>query len=164
MDHFNPILTQGFAVGGQTRHLTLVESPTPKSKPSVPPAIKKLISELGLRYRPTSQADLEAHAHALALLCSDLADMPANLLARAIAKHVMESPYLPKASDLVKIAKSFIPTRPHSGPEGETTAERLNRLMDQDPNSRRDIRWFQNADGQGAHLETIGPVTGPVSA
>jgi len=122
-----------------------------------------LIGELGLRYRPASQADLESHAAALALLASDVADVPPDYLARAIAKHVVESPYLPKACDLIRIAKSFIPVRQHDGPEKETTAQRLNRLMDQDPNSRRDIRWFPDAVGNGAHLETIGPITGPVS-
>lgn len=120
-----------------------------------------MISELGFRYRPTSQADLEAHAAALALLASDLYDMPPHILQKAINKHVLESPYLPKAFDLVKIAKSFVPVRQHVGPDKETKAERLNRLMDQDPNSRRDIRWFMDADGRGVHLETIGPITGP---
>jgi hypothetical protein len=123
-----------------------------------------MISELGFRYRPTSQADLEAHAGALALLASDLHDMPPHILQKAINKHVLESPYLPKAFDLVRIAKSFIPVRQHEGPEKMNPAQRLNWIMDQDPNSRRDIRWFMNADGLGVHLETIGPITWPVSA
>lgn len=146
MEPENPILNT-FVVAGQTRHLTLVDSPTPKSKPNVPPAIKKLISELGLRFRPTSQADLEAHAASLALLASDLHDMPPHLLEKAIRKHVMESPYLPKAADLVRLAKSFIeqPRAAH-GPIGETMAERGNRLC-----CRDDVRWYDDGTG-GAYL------------
>lgn len=150
----NPILDRDFVVAGQTRQLTCTETPSAEKPKKVPPAVQKLISELGFRYRPTSQTDLEAHAAALALLAVDLIDMPPHLLAKAISKHVMECPYLPKASDLVRLAKGFIPERPSLGAVGETQAQRSNRLMDADQNGRRDIRWFDNPGG-GAHLELI---------
>lgn len=67
------------------------------------------MAKLGLRYRPSAQADLEAHAGALALLAQDLADIPPDLLERAIRDHATSSPYLPKASDLVERAKAYVP-------------------------------------------------------
>lgn len=151
MDIENPILS-GFVVAGQTRQLTCTETPSAAKPKRVPASVQRLISELGFRYRPTSQADLEAHAAALALLATDLADMPANLLERAIAKHVIESPYLPKVSDLVKIARGFIQPRASLGAIGETMADRGNRHLDTDQNSRRDIRWRDDGTG-GAYLE-----------
>lgn len=150
MHHDNPILST-FAVGGQTRQLTCTETPSPEKPRRVPPAIEKMISELGFRYRPTSQADLQAHAAALALLAVDLADMPPRLLERAIAKHVVQSPYMPKAADLVAIAKSFI-TQPAGfhGAVGETMADRGNRLMK--PEHARVMRWVDDGE-RGAFLE-----------
>src|SRR5688572_9824409 len=56
----------------------------PFEKPKrIPAKVERLIGELGLRYRPSAQADLEEHAAALALLASDVADIPADLLDRA---------------------------------------------------------------------------------
>lgn len=80
--------------------------------------------------------------------------MPAHLLSKAIAKHVMQSPYLPKASDLVKLAKEFIPAGPSIGGVGETLAQKGNRLLNADPNGRRDIRWFDDGNG-GAFLDWV---------
>lgn len=154
MEHFNPILDKGFAVAGQTRQLTCTETPSAERPRKVPPAVQKLISELGFRYRPTSHADLEAHAAALALLSVDLIDMPPHLLAKAINKHVTESPFLPKASDLIKLAKTFVRQGPTIGGVGETMAQKGNRLLNADPNGRQDIRWFDSPDG-GAYLDWI---------
>lgn len=66
-----------------------------------------MISRLGLRFRPTNQADLEAHAGMLALLAEDLADIPSDLLDKAISRHVTSSPYMPKAADLIRLAKNI---------------------------------------------------------
>lgn len=72
-------------------------------------AVKRLIGELGLRYRPSAQADLEAHAAALALLARDVADVPPAYLERAIREWVRESVYMPKAKDLISLAQSYLP-------------------------------------------------------
>lgn len=51
------------------------------------------------------------HARRLAILAQDLAEIPAALLAKAIDRYV-KSPsgeFLPKASQLIAIAKSLIP-------------------------------------------------------
>jgi hypothetical protein len=66
--------------------------------------IKRLVAHLGLRYRPSAQADLEAHAALLALLVTDLADIDHRDLDVAILQHVRRSPFMPKASELIELA------------------------------------------------------------
>lgn len=152
MEMGNPILNQGFVVAGRTHRLTSPDAEPPKSKPNIPPAIKRMIGELGLRYRPTSQVDLEAHAASIALLASDLYDMPPHILEKAIGKHVLSSPYLPKASDLVAIARTFVDRDPGThGPKGETMAQRGNRLMSPE-GLAKGLRWYE-ADGGSAFLD-----------
>lgn len=87
-----------------------------RSKPSA--THKRLIGELGLRYRPSAQADLEDHATALALLTMDVADIPAHLLELAIRDWVRESHFMPKASDLIALAKAHL-----GGPKKESKAD-----------------------------------------
>lgn len=58
-----------------------------------------------MRYRPTNQADLQAHAGMLAILAEDLADVPVALLEQAIQRHATTSPYMPKAADLIRLAR-----------------------------------------------------------
>lgn len=140
----NPI----FAVAGQTRRLTFGEQPKPSLPPRVPTRIKSLIAELGLRYRPTSQADLEAHAGALALLCTDLADSPPHLLERAIKHHALNSPYLPKAADLVKLMQGFLnDAKPaaQTGRKLDQAARANERLAMEDPDFP--ARWQYDAGG-----------------
>lgn len=121
------------------------------SQPNIPPAIKKLISELGLRYRPSAQADLQEHAATLALLARDLADVPPRFLERAINQWVVKSPYLPKASDLVSIAKSFVDRRVVASSD-MTLAERYNVRLNTSSDARRDVRWV--GEDNDLHLET----------
>ena len=78
-------------------------SETLRKKPGA--KTRDLIGRLGLRYRPTNQADLEAHAGMLALLAEDLADLPTGLLEVAIIRHCTTSPFMPKAADLIKLAQ-----------------------------------------------------------
>jgi hypothetical protein len=91
---------------GPTPALTCSAAPSPNKPPS---EVRRLIGELGLRYRPSAQADLEAHAGAIALLCRDLADVPPRYLEQAIRKWVRESHFMPKASELIELAQSFLP-------------------------------------------------------
>lgn len=69
--------------------------------------ILEMITELGLRYQPSAQADKQAHAARVALLASDVADVNPLKLRLAIARWVKDRPYLPKASELRLIAESF---------------------------------------------------------
>ena len=102
----NPILAKPYEAPAQTQVLTCGETQSQTSK--VPAAIRKIVSELGLRYRPSAQADLGAHAAALALLASDLADLPPHLLERAARDWAVRSPYLPKASDLAAMCREMM--------------------------------------------------------
>lgn len=67
-----------------------------------------MIGELGLRYRPSAQADLEAHAAAIALLTCDVADIPIAHLERASQEWVRTKPFMPKASELVELARASV--------------------------------------------------------
>jgi hypothetical protein len=102
MDTQNPTAYEEL---GPTRLSTCSEPASPRNVPS---AVKRLIGELGLRYRPSAQADLEAHAGTIALLARDLADVPPVYLERAIRKWVLTSHFMPKASDLVELAQEFL--------------------------------------------------------
>lgn len=88
---------------GPTRRLTCSAEPRPNSQPSA--AIQNLIGQLGLRYRPSVQADLEAHAGTLALLACDVADLDPRDLDEAIRRHVKRSPFMPKACELIGLAE-----------------------------------------------------------
>jgi len=85
------------------------QSEQPKKR-AVPPAIGRIIGELGLRYRPAAAADLEAHAHTLRLLCEDVADVPPHLLEDAAKRWVRENKFMPKASELVALARGQLST------------------------------------------------------
>lgn len=153
---------------GQTPPSTCGDKPRPTSPPKPPPvpaAIRNLIAELGLRYRPSSQADLEAHAGQLALLARDLADLPPKALAAAIDVWVKDSPFLPRASDLVTLAKRAIEAdRPRSSdhrpgerePQGERAQWRRrrdegNRMVIRDGLERR-MHWITPSSGLGCEL------------
>lgn len=77
----------------------------PKKRKTVPPVIGRIIGELGLRYRPALAADLEAHAEALRLLSEDVADVPPHLLEDAAKRWVRDNRFMPKASELIALAK-----------------------------------------------------------
>ena len=69
-----------------------------------------MVAELGIRFPPGSLSDKETHARRLVILAQDLADIPAVILAKAIDRYV-RSPngeFLPKASQLIAIAKTMI--------------------------------------------------------
>lgn len=110
METGNPILER-YVDRAPTQALTSGGTQSQTSKP--PAAIRKLIAELGFRYRPSAAADLEAHAAAIALLAADLADVPPHLLQQAIRSWSLKSPYMPKAADLIGLCREIsAPSRP----------------------------------------------------
>lgn len=116
----------------------------PFAKPKrIPAKTERLIGELGLRYRPSAQADLEEHAAALALLASDVADIPPDLLERAIRKHAATSVYMPKAAELIAIAKSFVASTGKGGKQVDMATRR-----NVQPDMPRDLRWYYDDFGQ----------------
>jgi len=78
----------------------------PRERP-VHPATGKIIAELGLRYRPSLHADLEAYAHTLRLLTQDVADVDPGALGWACREWVRTKPFLPKANELIALAHEF---------------------------------------------------------
>lgn len=81
----------------------------PPSRRSVPSAIKRLILELGLRFRPLAQGEQEPYQQKLALLAQDCADIPPAKLEMAIDRYVKipGNNFLPRAAQLIEIAQSF---------------------------------------------------------
>jgi hypothetical protein len=92
---------------------------------SAPASIKRLILELGLRYRPMAPDQLEAYQAKLAALTADCADLPPKRLERAIADWARESPFLPKASDLISKAQSYTLQQDRTDRDSRENAERL---------------------------------------
>lgn len=94
------------------------------------------------------------------MLASDLSDLPSDLLERAISEWSVRSPYMPKAYDLVQIAKGYLPkpaSKSGDKSDWETMAERSNEAMHNAEKGRKDIRWVANHAGMtldflpGAH-------------
>ncbi|RSY83149.1 hypothetical protein DAH66_12840 [Sphingomonas koreensis] len=70
----------------------------------MPPAVGRVVGELGFRYRPSAQADLEAHAHAIRLLTQDLADVPISLLEAAVERWAATKRFMPRACEIIELA------------------------------------------------------------
>lgn len=147
----NPLFAKAseiFAAPGRTLPSTSSDKPKP-SRPQVSAKTKEAIARLGLRYRPTSQTDLEGHAGQLAMLASDLHDIPVDMLERAIGDWVVRSPYMPKAFDLVQLAKGYLPkpVTKAAPTDWEKRAQAANDQLHSQEKGRRDIRWVAIHDG-----------------
>jgi hypothetical protein len=116
---------------GPTQRLTFTEQPLPRSSAKT----ARLIAELGLRYRPTAQADLEAHAATLALLTKDLAGVNPDDLERAIHRWARTEKWMPKASELIETIQSMDVCR------RELSAETLAARRNSAPDMRPDLIW-----------------------
>jgi hypothetical protein len=114
---------------GPTPRLISPDAEQPSRPRRVPGAIQRLIGELGLRYRPSAQTDLEAHAAAIALLASDLADVPPVYLERAIRKWVLTSHFMPRASELANLAQEFLSATRPSSEKPADIAEKRNAML-----------------------------------
>jgi hypothetical protein len=117
---------------GPTRHLTSYEQPEQRKQPSA--RIARIIGELGLRYRPSAAADLEAHAASLALLTQDVAHMPEDRLEWAAKEWARTERFMPKACELIALCHK---------PRGGSDNERMQRLR-------------AACDHANAHLAEIG--------
>ena len=95
-------------------------------KQRIPAKTERLIGELGLRYRPSAQADLEEHAAALALLTRDVASVPPDLLERAINRWVRNEKFMPRAAELISTARYLLQNGDGVGdPNSRENAEKL---------------------------------------
>lgn len=107
---------------------------------------------MGLRYRPSAQADLADHAAGLALLANDLADIPAEYLDRAIRQWARENKFMPRASELAEIAQGMI--RKEGGSKFDPHAHCRHGNAHLAELGRSDLRWIV-VNGQPT-LEQIG--------
>lgn len=133
---------------GPTRPSTCGSEPSRRKTPPTPPAIQRIISELGLRYRPNDRTDLEAHAARLALLAADLADVPARFLELAAKDWARRNPYLPKASELVALAKAYV-DRTQAPSSKDMDIEKRRRMLPRmnQTRTRDDVEWIVDATG-----------------
>lgn len=145
----NPIFRPigDFATGPLTPSQQPSAKPTPTAR-KAPPAIRKMILELGFRYRPSQADDVKVHTAKLEVLASDLADVPAEPLQRAISQWIMSKPFMPKANELVDLAREYQPHRRASS-TNLTLAQQYNLTL-----KRNDVRWVDTPDG-GVRLMTL---------
>lgn len=79
--------------------------PPPRPKPSM--ATLQIITELDLRFPPSSVTSPEDREAQLALLASDVATIPPKMLAEAAMRWSQERAYLPKASELIGLCRQI---------------------------------------------------------
>ena len=155
----NPI----FADQGRTRQLISTAQPARQSKPrAANPKTAKIVAELGFRFRPTAQADLEAHAERLRLLTMDLIDVPVDWLEKAANKWALEHKWMPTAAELTELARGFVTASAKAyRMDGESLAQRANWRIMHEPDDplkekmRRDVHWV----GDGAGMLAFGAPT-----
>lgn len=139
-------------VVARTQPLTSTAKPVLNSPPKVPPLIRKIVAEIGFRFRPAAQADLDAHVGWLAALAVDLADVPPSLLERAISRYARHSKFKPTAAELIDFARQIDeeergPVASFSGDQREWLRELASRY-NRAPSSRTDIEWHVTGDGE----------------
>lgn len=146
-------INPGTASGGQGPALpsTCSAEPTPSLPRNVPAEVKRLIAEVGLRYRPSAQADLEEHAASLALLATDVADIPPSILREAIRRHVAQSVFMPKAAELLSLAQTILTSRDGAGKPVDMAARRNAQLRAE---GNFAIEWYYDENDQIALRST----------
>lgn len=132
----NPILSSQRIVG-------LV----PTRQPSA--AQRKVILELGLRYRPQSPGQLEGHQAKVVALLADTIDVPAHLLDDAAKEWARTSRWMPTAADLIQLAQRLVPiAQPVGQGTAATLADRYNeRLARENPKRADEVVWLQTDAG-----------------
>lgn len=124
--------------------------------------IGEIIGKLGLRYRPSGAADLEAHAEAIRLLAEDVADVPAQLLDPAARKWAQTSKFMPKASELRELARSIQSDRikgtDYAGDQLQEHCDKLNALKWV---QAKGIRYVVGRDADGERMVMESKPGGP---
>jgi hypothetical protein len=102
---------------------------------------------------------LEGHNATVAALIADVADMPPHLLERAIAEHVRESNFMPKAAQLIAKCRALLnPARTDSDKAArwKRRVNEGNRMLIRD--NVIGAHWALGAGGLGCELRT-GPMS-----
>ena len=116
----------------------------------MPPSIRRIVLELGLRYRPAAADRIAAHLSRLEALMADLAELPPAMLERATAQWVRDKPFLPRASELVRLTRDLASAEAGSGgAPGRRldVAARRNAAIAGEPGARHDLRWIDDEHG-----------------
>lgn len=74
---------------------------------NVRPEVLEAIGEMFARFPPASQADLETRALRIRLMAEDLLDVDPDYIRRAARELARETPYLPKAFDVMEKVKGY---------------------------------------------------------
>lgn len=93
----------------------------------------------------------------LSMLSDDLAHIPPEALERAIDRHVLASPYMPKAADLIKLAQNDARPAGILPRYGQTYADALAEAYNA-KSTRDDVTWIVTAAGQ---LKLVDKPTSP---
>lgn len=109
-------------------------APPMRSSPNA--RVVKIVSELGLRYRPLATADQEAHAAQVALLAADLGNVDPCRLAEAAHEYARTERFMPKACDLLAIVNRSRDGNANSPENLARLAAKYNAGM-----SRTDVQW-----------------------
>lgn len=115
----------------------------PRKKPSA--ALRRIVGELGLRYRPASAAEIQAHEDKLELLIEDLNGMAEDVLEAAAKELAKERPFMPRASDLIERCKVLRARRPDSAKRANL--DHMNAKLRDENQLAYDggVRWFRDA-------------------
>jgi hypothetical protein len=109
----------------------------------------KILTELGLRYRPLATADQEAHTLTVGLLIKDLADADPAKLTRAAQEWARNERFMPKACDLLGIMRKS--GSDNADRNSTANLERLCAKYNADPQTPRGLRWTV----RGAELKLV---------
>lgn len=106
----NPIFQRrGSSETGQmTRYSQPSEKPTQTAQRRVPAGIRKMVLELGFRFRPSAADDVKAHTAKLEIMAADLADVPEHALSLAISEWIRTEKFMPKAAELIALAREVV--------------------------------------------------------
>lgn len=129
----NPVLSRNTSPAPPLRSINRVSKET-----------SRIVGTIGLRFPPASGTDPQQHAAQLALLASDVAHIPTDYLDRAAKDWALKSPYMPKASELIELAQSYVnrATNADEGYGSQAYLDRRNHSME-----RNDCEWFYDAGG-----------------
>jgi hypothetical protein len=115
----------------------------PRRKPSA--TLRRIVGELGLRYRPASAAEIQAHEDKLELLVEDLNGIAEDVLETAAKELAKEKPFMPRASDLIERCKAIRARRPDSAKRANL--DQMNAKLRDDNQLAHDggVRWYRDA-------------------
>jgi hypothetical protein len=99
--------------------------------------------ELGLRYRPVARDQLDGHQAKIAALIADLIDVPIGPLEAACKAWVAQSPFMPKASDLIELAQRSV-APPPAALSAQAWCDQRNATIERNKHCQPDdrIEWY----------------------